>query len=241
MKKKLMTIGLITCVLSLSACGSTSKTIDYEAQYGVSEVMLQEYGSNLIDAMNEIVATGTVEEYAADATIYSALESWENALEEIGEVIAVTDSTVAVSSGDLVVTTSIDGTRHEANVEIILDDTLNISSITTNVTYTFGELMKKAGLNTLIGMCTVFTVLILISFIISTFALIPKAQEAFKKKPKEAELKAQAVDNTIAQIAQKEELSDDTELVAVIAAAIAAYEGSGSTDGFVVRSIRKHR
>ena len=34
-------------------------------------------------------------------------------------------------------------------------------------------------------------------------------------------------------------LADDTELVAVIAAAIAAYEGAISTDGFVVRSIRK--
>ena len=33
-------------------------------------------------------------------------------------------------------------------------------------------------------------------------------------------------------------MSDDTELVAVIAAAIAAYEGT-STDGFVVRSIRR--
>ena len=46
-------------------------------------------------------------------------------------------------------------------------------------------------------------------------------------------------DPVVTQIAKKEELSDDTELVAVIAAAIAAYEGSGSTDGFVVRSIRK--
>ena len=40
------------------------------------------------------------------------------------------------------------------------------------------------------------------------------------------------------QIEEKEELVDDTELVAVIAAAIAAYEGT-STDGFVVRSIRR--
>ena len=37
---------------------------------------------------------------------------------------------------------------------------------------------------------------------------------------------------------EREELSDDLELVAVIAAAIASYEGT-STDGFVVRSIRK--
>ena len=41
--------------------------------------------------------------------------------------------------------------------------------------------------------------------------------------------------------AQEEPEADDTELVAVIAAAIAASEGAASTDGFVVRSIRKVR
>ena len=67
--------------------------------------------------------------------------------------------------------------------------------------------------------------------------MIPKLQAAFKKKPEE--VKEEKVDNVVAQIVEKEELSDDLELVAVISAAIAAYEGSGSTDGFVVRSIRK--
>ena len=43
-------------------------------------------------------------------------------------------------------------------------------------------------------------------------------------------MKKVAVDNTIAQIIEKEELSDDYELVAVIAAAIAASEGASSTD-----------
>ena len=47
------------------------------------------------------------------------------------------------------------------------------------------------------------------------------------------------MDNTISQIAEQEELVGDTELVAVIAAAIAAYEGSGSVEGYRVRSIRK--
>ncbi len=41
-----------------------------------------------------------------------------------------------------------------------------------------------------------------------------------------------------APVAEEEELADDTELVAVIAAAIAAYEGT-STDGFQVRSIKR--
>lgn len=40
------------------------------------------------------------------------------------------------------------------------------------------------------------------------------------------------------QVPAVEEEVDDTELIAVIAAAIAASEGT-STDGFVVRSIRK--
>ena len=47
------------------------------------------------------------------------------------------------------------------------------------------------------------------------------------------------MDKAIAQIVENEELSDDLELVAVISAAIAASEGAASTDGFVVRSIRR--
>ena len=63
---------------------------------------------------------------------------------------------------------------------------------------------------------------------------------ADKKAKKNATNTSAAVDNTIAQIIENEELSDDTELVAVIAAAIAAAEGT-STDGFVVRSIKRRK
>jgi hypothetical protein len=75
--------------------------------------------------------------------------------------------------------------------------------------------------------------------------LISPIVEACPTKKKEAAMKAKeksaeaAIDSVVAQIEQTEEqLADDTELVAVIAAAIAAYEGT-STDGFVVRSIRR--
>lgn len=107
-----------------------------------------------------------------------------------------------------------------------------------------GSMMKTAGLNTLLGMGMVFVVLVLIIFIISLFEFIPKIQkkQAEKKAAKEAakNVSSQAVENTIAQIIEKEEneLCDDLELVAVISAAIAAYEGTGA-DGFVVRSIKK--
>ena len=74
--------------------------------------------------------------------------------------------------------------------------------------------MEKAGLNTLLGMGTVFAVLIFISFLISLFKYIPAIQNAFGKK------------------------KDDLELIAVISAAIAAAEET-TTDGFVVRSIKR--
>lgn len=102
-----------------------------------------------------------------------------------------------------------------------------------------GEMMARAGLNTLIGMGTVFIVLILISLIISCFGLIPKAQAAFSRKKTAGQ--PEKTEDTVEAVQAEEQTAadetDDLELVAVIAAAIAASEGAGSTDGFVVRSI----
>ena len=107
-----------------------------------------------------------------------------------------------------------------------------------------GSELKQAGLNTLMGMGMVFLVLFLLIILFSFFRFIPMIQNSIENKKKakaaDADVKANAVDHTIAQIIEKEEteLSDDFELVAVISAAIAAYEGT-SSDGFVVRSIKK--
>lgn len=101
----------------------------------------------------------------------------------------------------------------------------------------FGELMAEAGVNTLLGMGTVFCVLILISFIISLFKYLNKASAPKKEEKKDS------VDKAVEQISANEDTAndDDTELAAVIAAAIAAYEGSKSASGYVVRSIRRVR
>lgn len=101
--------------------------------------------------------------------------------------------------------------------------------------------ISDAGINTVICLAVVFTVLIFISFLISLFKYIPKLEATLSKKDKNTELAENAVVNTVSQIEVKEEeeeLSDDLELVAVITAAIAASAGT-STDGFVVRSIRR--
>lgn len=101
----------------------------------------------------------------------------------------------------------------------------------------FGTRMANAGLNTLIGMSTVVLVLLIIMFVIYLFKFIPILQNKFSNKEKKNETEV-AVDNAIAQITENEEVTDDLELVAVITAAISAQTGI-SSDGFVVRSIRK--
>ena len=114
-----------------------------------------------------------------------------------------------------------------------------------------GEAMPTALSNTVIGILIVFFALLFISFLISRFKYISIIENKIKAK-KEAkkaneELPKQAIENTVAQIAEaeEEELSDDSELVAVIMAAIYAYESEQGNavnvvdNGLVVRSIRK--
>ena len=162
----------------------------------------------------------------------------------IGGITAVGDAEAAIDDDQIIVHVDVTGAKQNAQAEVIFtnDMFLSMESAALNPVESMGGLMTKAALNTLIGMGTVFVMLIMISLIISLFNFIPKIQAAFSKKDKEEEAKNAGIDKAVTQIvAQEEPEADDTELVAVIAAAIAASEGAASTDGFVVRSIRKVR
>lgn len=220
-------------MIGLTACGSSKETTSTP----VSEEQLIQSCEQTVASMQQIVNLGAEEQYVNDDVIYTGLTGYKSALEDIGDYQGTNGGSVIFNDDEIIININVLGSKHNAVVEIMLNgDASECTSIATNVTYSLGEKMQKAALNTLLGMGTVFVVLILISLIISAFGLISKVQGS-KKKPEET--KAEKVDNVVAQIMEKEELSDDLELVAVISAAIAAYEGSGSTDGFVVRSIRK--
>ena len=213
----------------LAACGAE------EAQSGpISDEQALQIGTTIVDQMNTIVSQGAIEQYVDQPALYNGFLGWKSALDDIGVYEGVSGGSVSFEDEEVTITVEVLGSSHNAAVEIVLDDALaTYIGITTNVHYSTGEIMAKAGMNTVIGMGTVFVVLILISLIISCFTLVSK----FEAKQKKEEPAAAAP--VVEQIEAKEELSDDTELVAVIAAAIAAYEGAASTDGFVVRSIRK--
>lgn len=230
MKKLLVILGMITCMTCLAACG------EEEAKSGpISDEQAVQIGTTIVDQMNMIVSQDAIEQYADQPALYNGFLGWESALEDIGTYEGVNGGSVAFDDDEVAISVEVLGSMHNAEVEIVLDSALaNYIGITTNVHYSMGEIMFKALMNTLIGMGTVFAVLILISLIISCFTLISKFESKQKKK-EPAPVAAPVAE----QIAAKEELSDDTELVAVIAAAVAAYEGAANADGFVVRSIRK--
>ena len=231
MKKFLLVLGMITCIFGLTACQKEEVITE---NYGVTEEQAAEYGKGLIETINDIVLYQEMEQYASEEVIYAALENYASALKDMGDYQSVDRYTVTYDDG-IIIDLEVSGSLRDATVQIILEELLLVG-ISTNVVYSFGEMMAKAGLNTLMGMGTVFMVLILISLLISSFSLISSFQ---KKKDKKAQNSVAAADKAIEQIIEKEELNDNLELAAVIAAAVAAYEGAASSDGYVVRSIKR--
>ena len=97
----------------------------------------------------------------------------------------------------------------------------------------------EAVMNTLIGMGTVFVVLILISIIIFLLKYVPKM---FEKKEPEAAKQEKPAAKAVAK--QEVPVSDNTQIIAVITAAIAAQMEAETgvcvpADGLVIRSIKK--
>lgn len=106
-----------------------------------------------------------------------------------------------------------------------------------------------ALMHTGVAMATVFSVLILISFVIFLLRFVPRLFEKKEKEPAQAKKEKGSDESAVQTVAPArgsapEKKVADTELVAVIAAAIAATmtEETGvpvSPEGLVIRSIKK--
>ena len=170
-------------------------------------------------------------------SMVASVQSWVNAKEELGAYKQILAQDIEVDD-DIVIKTDCEFENGESVVTttLSLDDLSLVSMEFATAEKTMGQKMEEAVLNTLMGVCVVFVMLLFLSFLISQFKHISKLEEGFKKKnapaaPAPAPVAAPAP-------VEEEEVADDGELIAVIAAAIAAAEGT-STDGFVVRSIKK--
>ena len=181
---------------------------------------------------------------ASDQQFYArAAEAWEEAKADLGEVKSLEDGTLEVD-GDFV-TCTIPG-EFEKNPGIVRVF-WNISTgtpVPTDLTITVeeskGVLIGQAGMNTIIGIGTVFVMLIFLIFVISSFDSI----FGDKKKKKAPAAPVQEAPKAVAAPVVEETVpeADDMELQAVITAAIAMYEedmASSSGDAYVARPIRR--
>lgn len=243
MKKKLSLLLCLVCSVStLTACGADPKSVDYygttyEELEATAEGFVSDLSSMTDDQLEQYSAAfGQTEGYEIVAKL---IDSWTVAKEGLGEYQGLGELTIAKANGTVTVDQCVDFANRDMMVSYVYtydyaEEQLIMTDANADIVYTLGEKMTKAGLNTLMGMGTVFVVLILISLIIYCFNLIPYLTERKNKKKAATE-----VADISAPVAQEEvALTDDLELIAVISAAIAASEGT-STDSFVVRSINR--
>ncbi len=113
---------------------------------------------------------------------------------------------------------------------------------------TLGNALTYGGMVTVIGLLVVFTGLALLIVILMLMAQFFKAfgksqqkraeaKQARREAKKPAEEKPTVAPAAPVETVEAEEVVDDTELIAVIAAAIAAYEPDGKK--LVVRRVRR--
>ena len=175
---------------------------------------------------------------SGDEFTEGAMTAWDDARDEVGELKEAGKAEVEFSNHQYTATVPVDFEKLDAKFVYVFEDVegvLTPVSASVDVQYPLSTTMKNAGLNTVMGLGTVFVILVLLIFIISLFKFIPGSPAAAKKEKKEeAPVPAPAA----VPVQETVQAADDTELIAVIAAAIAAAEGT-TTDGFVVRSIRK--
>lgn len=254
MKKKIsLLICMLTVVLAFTTgCGKDKEVMQYDEAAAIKVVdhIFTEFPNYDAGTVEQL---GQLREFTFELRLIelglqimpeeylSAVDAWRAGIDECGAYVSHGDYVFEPGKDELKVQVETEFENREATVEFLFDENMYLESVTVSAHFSLGEILEKAGLNTLLGMGTVFVVLIIISLIISLFRYIPAIQDKFRKQPKSADTAAAApVKAPVPVIKAKEQKPDDSELIAVIAAAVAAAEGT-TTDGFVVRSIKRRK
>lgn len=265
MKKIISLLTLLICVMSLAGCAEREKLPKEEMYQTKSDQYVKMLTSMSEEELNEQIAglednfedfeqevalypyiSGAGQKFDFTADAYLALfKSYAGNLEEFGAYVGVKEYEGGVEKdGEVTYDVVYEFEQHDMRLSLVYDSHDIVTTVTVDPIYSTGEILEKAGMNTLLGMGVVFAVLILISLIISCFNFIPAIERKFSKKKaaeKKAAVPAAPVTSApvLAAAPAETAATDDLELVAVITAAVAASMGTASADGFVVRSIKR--
>ena len=250
MKKLASLLFMAMLVLGLTACGSkepTTTAVDSAYAEQVADFIVANLTGMTVDEMMYYVEMDAEDLQAvldqsgapiSAEAFQDIFNGYVNYTDELGTYIATEGSELKGDAEEASLATVVAFDIHSATLNLIFDEDGVVTTGSIDPIYSFGEILEKAGLNTVIGMGTVFVILIFISFVIAALPKFTGMIENFGKKKEAAPAPAAAPAPVAAPAVVEEELVDDLELVAVISAAIAAYTGT-SSDGFVVRSIKR--
>lgn len=242
MKRIFLVLCMLACILTLGGCQGSGESMDANMKASLDAYVNDVFSNRLItpeelEFLSESAKNqgdmNTVQSIEFSTPFY---EAWAGVQDEIGDFISAEPGEGFITDDGYVYNADINFSKRMLKITLNIDQSQMISSANFNPQYTFAEKMQKAGLNTLLGMGTVFIVLIFISFIISGLKYVNVFSG--KKDDQKTVIAAPPVPAAAAPVAETEDLTDDLELVAVITAAIAAASDTPA-DGLVVRSIRR--
>ncbi len=268
MKKLKHLLLVLVCVtlaaFAMTGCEKTSSQKEDEAQSEIEAQNIKDVTSftkNFANLMTKYTYEDFETAQESGNTIVSVTFDndwgvrWKQFVDEYGEVASakVLDATKSdgLYSDQIILSNS--SNADEGNQMIL---TIKYNDQLTAVSTTIGEYsddsketvgskMETAGINTATGLIVVFLILVFLSLVIYCFRFIGGSEKP-QNKDKTAKQAAPAAPAPApaaaapAESTEAEELADQEELVAVIAAAIAASEGT-SPEGFRVRSIKRLR
>lgn len=240
MKKRIKYLYLclfVFIIMALCACvkkvpEDISSMLTSDAESFLHELYKMDEGELIQESMN-------AQQYG-QPVIAEGINSFITTKESVGDLVSIDKIATAYEDGNYVVKLYYSGTLGKAEFAIgISEETNNLVAVSFLPRYSLAEKMEKAALNTILGMGTVFIILIFISFLISLFKYISVFENKLKSKKNAKPVVNDIVENSEPQNTENHEsLVDDLELIAVITAAIAEFSNADASN-LIVRSIKR--
>ena len=179
-RKILTMLTVSAAALGLTACGSTAAETDelsYDEAYlesvadflignwdGMSDEQIAQYAE--MDAED---AQGILDNYGLPFTaeaFTTAFSGYMGNEEELGAYVSTDGYEVSTDGKEITLVAHLTYEQRTADLSIVFNKKSVAQSVTLDPSYTLGEIFTKALMNTILGMGTVFSVLIFISLVI---------------------------------------------------------------------------
>lgn len=248
-------LALMMMALCFSGCSidKTSTQLEVEAIERIREANIASIADYTEREFAAILSQVSYDDYAAYKAQGSVLISrtfdndfgdrWKSFTDAHGQCVeAVVDETMRekYEYTSRIIMTGEDGAQMAMTITFDESATpykTTIADYSDDSQQSIGQRLAVAGGNTIIGLATVFCILILLCLIIYCFKFVNKmTTPPTKKEDKSEAIPARPAPKAVASATAEPEM--DPALIAVIAAAIAAAEEK-PVEGFVVRSIKR--